>query len=183
MTALRDERRIALALAIGLTAAACVIAALVHVACATRARELLGFPFAGLTPSPSTALAILAHNTGVLAVVFAAIVVVRAPWMAARDGARGLLATMILSAIDTLLALQVALNTALVGVALGAYGTRMFSALLPHGPIEVTAYSLALALYLHARRGPITLARFVATGAICLGALAVAALLETFAAP
>jgi hypothetical protein len=129
MTAPRAERRIALAFAVGLTAAACVIAALVHVACAPRARELLGFPFAGLTPSPSTALAIFTHNTGVLAMVFAAIVVVRAPWMAARDGARGLLATMILSATDTLLALQVALNTALVGVALGAYGTRMFSAL------------------------------------------------------
>ena len=39
-----------------------------------------------------------------------------------------------------------------VGAAIGAYGTRMVGAMLPHGPVELAAYSLALALYLHGRR-------------------------------
>jgi len=183
MNALRTERRATLALAGGLSAAAGAIAAVVHLACAAPARGLLGFGFAGLAARPSTAESIFAHNTRMLSVVFAAILVARTPWATSHDGARGMAATLVLSALDTLLALQVAFNTALIGAALGAYGTRMVGAVLPHGPVELAAYSLALALYLRARRTPVALRHVATTAVVCLGALALAALLETYAAP
>ena len=50
-----------------------------------------------------------------------------------------------------------AANVALVGAALGAYGTRMALAMLPHGPLELAAFATALALYLDARRGPLAI--------------------------
>ena len=46
-----------------------------------------------------------------------------------------------------------------VGAALGGYGTRMVRAMLPHGPVELAAYSLALALYLQGRRRALPAAR------------------------
>jgi hypothetical protein len=65
---------------------------------------------------------------------------------------------------------------------LGAYGSRMGVAMLPHGPLELAAYALALALYLHARRGPLTVGRVGATATACLTLLAVGSMLETFVA-
>ena len=48
-------------------------------------------------------------------------------------------------------AAAVAANVIVVGASFGAYGTRMVRAALPHGPVELAAYSLALALYLQGR--------------------------------
>ena len=87
-----------------------------------------------------------------------------------------------LAAVDAALALGVLVNTALVGAALGAYGARMAVAMLPHGPVELAAYALALALYLHARRHALSVRRVAATAAACLSLLAVGAVLETFVA-
>ena len=53
---------------------------------------------------------------------------------------------------ELILAAAITANTLVVGVAIGAYGLRMVSATLPHGPIELAAYTLAIALYLHDRR-------------------------------
>ena len=68
-----------------------------------------------------------------------------------------------------------------VGAAVGGYGTRMVRAMLPHGPVEVAAYALALALYLLGRSRPLPTARLAGTIATSVALLAVAALLETFA--
>ena len=46
---------------------------------------------------------------------------------------------------------MIAANVLVVGAALGAYGERMVRAMLPHGPVELAAYALALALYLQGR--------------------------------
>ena len=52
---------------------------------------------------------------------------------------------------EVLLGGAIAANLIIVGASFGAYGTRMLRAALPHGPVELAAYSLALALY---RQGP-----------------------------
>ena len=52
---------------------------------------------------------------------------------------------------EALLGAAVAANVIVVGASFGAYGTRMLRAALPHGPVELAAYSLALALYLQGR--------------------------------
>ncbi len=74
----------------------------------------------------------------------------------------------------------VAANVIVVGAGLGAYGARMIRALLPHGPVELAAYSLALALYLEGRQRPLGIRHAVAVGALSVAALALAAVLETF---
>jgi hypothetical protein len=74
----------------------------------------------------------------------------------------------------------VAANVIVVGAGLGAYGTRMVLAVLPHGPVELAAYALALALYLEGRTRRLALAHILAIAALSVAALALAAGLETF---
>jgi uncharacterized membrane protein SpoIIM required for sporulation len=81
------------------------------------------------------------------------------------------------------LALEVALNVLVVGAALGAYGRRMVTAILPHGLLELAAFAVALALYLRARRVRLAPPRIATTALACVGLLALAAVLETYAAP
>jgi hypothetical protein len=177
------ERRSALAIAGGMTLAALAVAAVVRVGWAAEARRLLGFGFAGVPARLETAVSIFAGNARLLAAVFAAILVAQSPWLADRDAARGPVISALTAAVDSVLALSVAVNVVLVGAALGAYGDRMAVAMLPHGPLELAAYALALAMYLQARRGPIAARHVLAVAALCLGGLALAALLETFAVP
>ena len=73
---------------------------------------------------------------------------------------------------------MIAANLAVVGAALGAYGTRMVRAVLPHGPVELAAFALAIALYLQGRHRAIAVRHLIATGAASLGLLAAAAVLE-----
>lgn len=178
-----EERRDALALACGLTATTLAVAAIVRIGWAAEVRRLLGFGFTGVPARLDTAVSIFAGNARLLAAVFGAILVAQSPWLAGRDARRGPVMNVLTAAVDTVLAFAVAVNVALVGGALGAYGERMAVALLPHGPLELAAYTLALALYLQARRGPIAARHVLAVGAVCLGGLALAALLETFAVP
>jgi hypothetical protein len=58
----------------------------------------------------------------------------------------------------------------------------MAIAMLPHGPLELAAYSMALALYLRARRGPLPVRHVLATAGVCLIGLLTAAVLETYVA-
>ena len=53
---------------------------------------------------------------------------------------------------EVILAGAITANVAVVAAALGAYRERMVLALMPHGPVELAAYSLAIALYLQDRR-------------------------------
>ena len=178
-----EERRDAVAVAGGLTAATAAVAAIVRLGWPAEARRLLDFGFTGVPARLDTAVSIFTGNARLLAAVFAAILVAQSPWLAGRDATRGTALSALTAAVDTLLALSVAVNVALVGSALGAYGNRMAVAMLPHGPIELAAYALALALYLRARRGPLAARHVFAVGVVCLGGLALAALLETFAVP
>ena len=68
----------------------------------------------------------------------------------------------------------------MIGASFGAYGTRMVRAALPHGPVELAAYSLALSLYLHGRRRPLPARCVVAVLALSVSTLALAAVLETY---
>ena len=68
----------------------------------------------------------------------------------------------------------------IVAASLGAYGPRMARALLPHGPLELAAFALALALYLQGRRRELPIGHVAATGAASALLLAAAAALETF---
>ena len=178
-----QERRSALALAGALIFLAVALAAIVRLGWATETRRLLDFGFAGMPARLDTAVSIFAHNARLLAAVFGAILVAQSPWLAGRDIRHLPVMSLLAAAVDAVLALGVAANVALVGAALGAYGVRMAVAMLPHGPLELAAYALALALYLQARRGPMTARHVLAVGALCLGGLALAALLETFAVP
>jgi hypothetical protein len=178
-----EDRRHALAVAGGLSIATVAVAVIVRIGWATDARRLLRFGFTGVPAQLDTAVSIFAGNARLLAAVFGAILVAQAPWFAGHDAHRGRVMSALTAVVDTVLALAVTANVALVGGALGAYGERMAVAMLPHGPLELLAYALALALYLQARRGPIAARHVLAVGAVCLGGLALAALLETFAVP
>ncbi|MGH2946713.1 MAG: hypothetical protein ACRDPC_10730, partial [Solirubrobacteraceae bacterium] len=81
---------------------------------------------------------------------------------------------------EALLAGLVAANALMVGASLGAYGARMARAMLPHGPVELAAFALALALYLQGRRRILPLRQLLAVGAASGMLLAAAATLETF---
>jgi hypothetical protein len=182
MIARRVERASAPMVAGALTVAALWVAVLVQLLCAAQARHALGFPFAGVSPRLTTAVSIFANNARLLLAVFAAILVAQSPWLAGRGGTRGPLGTVLLAAVDSVLALETALNVALVGAAVGAYGRPMIIAVLPHGPVELAAYARALALYLRARRAPLARRRVAAVAATSAATLALAALLETFVA-
>jgi uncharacterized membrane protein SpoIIM required for sporulation len=54
----------------------------------------------------------------------------------------------------------------------------MIRATLPHGPVELAAFALAIALYLKGRHHALALRQIAATAAVSLGLLACAALLE-----
>jgi hypothetical protein len=74
----------------------------------------------------------------------------------------------------------IAANMLVVGAGLGGYGERMARAELPHGPVELTAYALALALYLQGRRRALPVRHLAKVGAATVALLALAAALETF---
>src|SRR5204862_188619 len=57
-------------------------------------------------------------------------------------------------ACEALVGGVIAANVIVIGASFGAYGTRMVRTALPHGPLEVAPYSLALGLYLQGRRRP-----------------------------
>jgi hypothetical protein len=175
--------RHAAALATIIAASTIAVALLVHLAVAGPARRLLDFPFAGLAARPETALSILATNLRLLIATLAATVIVQSPWCVPRNGQRSVVGTLVVSALDALVALQSAFNVCIVGVAVGAYGSRMAAAMLPHGPLELAAFALALALYIQARRGPLPPRRLAAVAPSCIALLVAAAALETYVVP
>ena len=182
-SATRRLAREAGTIAAGLAAATTLLAATVRAGWAAEARDTLRFGFAGVPATAESALSILAANGRLLVAILAAVLVAQAPWLAGAPSRPGPILRVLRGAIDVLLTLAVAANVALVGVALGAYGTRMLAALLPHGPLEVGAFATALALYRDASRGPLPPRRILSVAGGCLLALAAAALLETFIVP
>ena len=161
-----------------LIAAVALIAAVTRAAFAGQARGWLGYRFPGVPARPGVAVLIFEHNLlallGVLGVLLIAQIAARAS-----DGP-GPIQRAVHVCAEVSLAAGIAANTLVVGVAIGAYGLRMVRAVLPHGPIELAAYTLAIALYLHGRRRALPARQIAATIATSLALLAVAAVLETF---
>ena len=112
-----------------------------RLACATRSPACPPGRRPRLASSPTTP----ARSLGVLGLLLIAQLAARDRWPGPRPAAaaRGRRAV---------LAGAIAANVLVVGAALGGYGTRMVRAMLPHGPVELAAYALALALYLQGRR-------------------------------
>jgi hypothetical protein len=164
-------------LAAALTAAALLTAVVVRVAFAGDARRWLGYRFPGVPAHLPTAVWILGHNArglaGVLGLLMVAQLAVRSP-----EPSRALL--MLQTAGEVVLAGAIATNLLVIGAAIGGYGTRMLVAILPHGPVELAAYSLALALYLSGRRRALPAAHIAAAVCASVALLALAAVLETW---
>jgi hypothetical protein len=154
-----------------------ISAAIVRATAAAATRDWLGYPFSGLPARPDEALAIFLHNTrallGPLGLLLIAQAAARAPSPARLQGA-------IRAAGEILLAGVIAANAVLVGVSVGAYGMRMVRAMLPHGVVELAAFSVAIAVYLQGRRRPLPARHVLPATAAGTVLLAAAATLETF---
>jgi hypothetical protein len=160
-----------------LTAAALLTAVVVRLGLAAQARRWLGYRFPGVPAHLSTALWILAHNARCLAGVLGLLTVAQ---LAARSPGPARAQLLLRSAGEVVLAGAIAANVLVIGAAIGGYGTRMLVAMLPHGPVELAAYSLALALYLTGRRRALPATRMAVVACASVALLALAAGLETW---
>jgi hypothetical protein len=132
------------------------------------ARRALHFSFAGVERSPSAIAGITLHNAR-----FAAGTLVCA-------GAFPRLGARTRALLDGLLVALLVLNAVAVGVAIGAYGTRVMSATALHLPIELGALSLAAGAYVQARVDAVSAGTLVAIAAGCALLLGAAATVETY---
>jgi Stage II sporulation protein M len=171
---------VALALRVAVLAFAgvLIVAAIVHVAMAARVRAWLGYRFPGLPARSNVAVEIFTHNARAILGVFGLLLV--AQLATRRPEGPGLAQRPILAGAELILAAVIVANILVVGAGLGAYGERIAEAELPHGPVELAAYALALALYLQGRRRALPVRHLAKVGAATVALLALAAVLETF---
>jgi hypothetical protein len=172
--------RLAGCVAATLTIACGVIVLVVHLWFAAAARRWLAFPFAGIPARPSTAAIIFSHNLRALAAVCGLLLIAQSAYWSAAGAEPGQAHRMLRGLGEALLGAGVAANLVVIGASFGAYGTRMVRAAVPHGPVELAAYSLALALYVHGRRRRLPPRSVAAVLGLSVLALALAALLETY---
>jgi hypothetical protein len=163
---------------------AAIIAAIAAGATMTRlgaaapARRWLDYPFSGVPARPGEAAVIAAHNGRALSGIFGLLLIAQ---IALREPAGPRYVQRALGgACEALLTGQLAANALIVAASLGAYGSRMARAMLPHGPFELAAFALAMALYLQGRRRVLPIRYVVTSGAVSAVLLVVAAGLETF---
>jgi hypothetical protein len=163
-----------------ITIAVVLIALVVRAGFAASARRWLAFPFAGIPASPGEAASIFIHNLRALAAVWGMLLIAQSGYPAARNGQPGVVHRTLRRLGEAPLGAAIAANVIIVGASFGAYGTRMVRAGLPHGPVELAAYSLALALYLQGRTRRLPIRHVLAVAALSVAALALGALLEAF---
>jgi len=176
---LRDTSKAAAGIAGALVVATALIALVVHVGFAASARRWLAFGFAGLPARPDAAIGIFGHNIrGLLAVAGLLLVAQTSHW--GDDPQPGRTHRLVRGAGEVLLAAAILANVAVVGAGVGAYGARMIRAALPHGPVELGAFSLALGLYIKGRHRPIPVGLMVVVAILSVAGLAIAALLEVY---
>jgi hypothetical protein len=171
--------KLAAGIAGGLTVTTCAVALVVGLTVAAGARQWLVFPFAGLPARPAEAASIFDHNLRALGAVAGLLLTAQSPYWAGR-ACGGRLHRAIRGGAETLLGAGIAANVIVVGASLGAYGIRMVTAVLPHGPVELAAYALALALYLEGRKRRLALAHILGIATLSVTTLALAAALEAF---
>jgi hypothetical protein len=162
-----------------LTIACGVIALVVLLWFAAAARRWLAFPFAGIPARPSTATIIFSHNLRALAAICGLLLIAQSAHWTAGTVPRPAKRTLRWLG-EALLAAAVAANLLVIGASFGAYGTRMVGAALPHGPVELAAYSLALSLYLQGRDRALPTRHAFPVLALSVATLALAAVLETY---
>lgn len=156
----------ALRCAAAMTALTALVAAAVSIAgLPDDARELLGFGFGGLPGGASAGIEIAIHNAQLAAVALLAAL------LAPRAAALALL-------LDVLLGALLVLNAAFLGIAFGAYGSRLLAAVWPHLPFELAAFSLAGGGYLAARTRRLTGRALAAVSALVTLLLLAAGLVE-----
>ncbi len=178
-----DIRR-GVALTAVLLAGGAALTALIAVAAGGRPAAALGITPRVEPLPPGSGVDILLNNLRVvLAVLIAAGAVIAAD--EARDGSRvsRWAAAAVRGICDVAVAAVVAVNVALVAVTAAAYGRHVVEGLWLHGPVETFGFCVALSLYLAARRGQLTVRRTLTVAPAVMGALAVAALLETLPNP
>jgi hypothetical protein len=165
-------------IAAAVTSCVLLVALVTHVALAPQGRRWLHYTFPGVPARLNSAVWIFTNNGRELLGVLGLLLISQ---IAARRSDGPTRAQRVVRAGGELvLAGVIAANVLVVGAAVGVYGERMVRAILPHGPFEVAAYSLALALYLQGRRRPLPAARVAGTIVSSVALLALAALLETF---
>ena len=177
---LEATARLAVRIAGALTGAVLAIGIAVDLASAGSLRRMLAFHFPGVPAQPAAAATVFLHNLHALLAISGALLVAQSPYLVTRAARPGRIHQTLQRTCEALLVGAVAANGIVIGASLGAYGMRMVRAALPHGPVELAAYSLALALYLQGRRRPLPARHVVAVAALSAAALAAAALLETF---
>jgi hypothetical protein len=177
---LAGTARLAARIAGALTIAVFLVALTVRLALAARARHWLAFPFTGIPSRPAEAASIFLHNLRALSAIGGLLLVAQSPHWNTGDRQPGPIQRMLQRVGEALLAAAVAANVIVIGASLGAYGPPMVSAALPHGPVELTAYALALALYLQGRHRRLPMGHIVVVGSLSVATLALASLLETF---
>jgi hypothetical protein len=161
-----------------LLSATIVIAGATWLLAAAPTRRWLRFPFRGVPARAGEAVAIFTHNGRVLAGVFGLLLIAQ---LALRNpDAKWTVQRMLGKLGEALLAGLVAVNVLWVGASVGAYGLRMVRAMLPHGPVELAAYALTLALYLRGRHRILPTRELVTIGVTSVLLVAAAAVLETF---
>jgi hypothetical protein len=165
-----------------ITAVVAVVAVAVVVAFGDDLEQWHQVPFPELPATASEVGSILLHNGRVLLAAIGAALAVNAPWLTRPgelvDQSPGWRAARALC--DVVLMLGVARNLVTVGVGLAVYRERMVLAILPHGPVELAAFSCGLSLYLLARRGPVERSVWLALAGAAVMLLAIAAVLEVF---
>jgi hypothetical protein len=168
--------RVALCIAI-----ACLfVAVAVHTWFAAAARRSLAYPFTGIPPRFAEAASIFANNLRVAAALAGLLLIAQSARCNAPSAEPGPIHTTIQRFGEALLGTVFAVNVIVIGVSFGAYGMRMLRAAMPHGPVELAAYSLSLAVYLRGRRRRLPVGHILAYEALCVVLLALAAALETF---
>jgi len=178
---LRRDAHATLTLCATVAAAIAVAAVTVRLTLAAPARDLLGYAFADQHPSLAGAAAILATNARKLAGVYGLALIAQAPMLAGEGCRPWAGGSLVRLACDAGALGLLAPSGVLVAVALGAYGSRMAAAIMPHGPLELVAFALALSVYRDARRRPVRAARALGHAATGLALLTTAALVETYA--
>lgn len=130
------------------------------------ARHLLDLPFTGVDGAAATGIWFQNARLAAAALVLAA----ARPWLSrsARLVADGLLGVLL------------AANAAIVGVALGAYGSRVVA---PHLPLELAGLSIAGGAYVSAASRPMPAVALVLAGAFSAVLLVLAAVAETGSLP
>jgi hypothetical protein len=178
--ALAATAKIAARIAGTLTLAVLAVAAAVHITAVAPASRLLGFHFAGIPARPSVAATVFVHNLHALLAIGGALLVAQMPYLVDRGADPGRTHRMLRVVCEVALTGAVAANVTVIGVSVGAYGTKMTRAALPHGPVELAAYSLALALYIEGRHRALPARNVFVVSALSTSLLAAAAVLETF---